>query len=63
MSTLQQVINRILSDKKFRDALQADPSSALQEMGIKPTAEMLTVFAGLSVTEDSDVNAFCFCMC
>jgi len=61
MSTLQQVINRILSDKKFRDALQADPSSALQEMGIKPTTEMLTVFERLSVTDDSDVNVFCVC--
>ena len=61
MSTIQQVINRILSDKKFRSALQADPSSALQEMGIKPTAEMLTLFAGLSGTDDSDVNVLCFC--
>ena len=61
MSNIQQVINRILSDKKFRDALQADPSSALQEMGIKPTAEMLTLFARLSESGDSDVNVFCVC--
>ena len=61
MSTIQQVINRILSDKKFRDALQADPSSALQEMGIKPTAEMLTLFDRLSEMDDSDVNVFCVC--
>jgi hypothetical protein len=61
MSTIQQVINRILSDKKFRDALQADPSSALQEVGIKPTAEMLTLFERLSETDDSDANVFCIC--
>ena len=61
MSNIQQVINRILSDKKFRDALHTDPSSALQEMGIKPTSEMLTLFAQLSETGDSDVNVFCVC--
>ena len=61
MSNIQQVINRILSDKKFRDALHADPSSALQEMGIKSTAEMLTLFERLSESDDNDVNVFCFC--
>lgn len=47
MSDMQTVIQKIMSDANFRQALLKDPEGALKANGITPSPEMLKAFKGL----------------
>ena len=51
MQNLQTIINQIVADQAFREALVNDPATALQEAGIEPTEQLLATFTGLDLEE------------
>jgi hypothetical protein len=51
MASLQEVATKVLSDRKFAQALLSDPERVLRQEGIEPTAEMLDALKGITVEE------------
>ena len=49
MSNLQAIINKIMAEQDFREALVNDPAGTLQEAGVEPTAQMLAAFEALDL--------------
>lgn len=47
MSGFQQIVEKILGDASFREALVTDPGTVLESEGIAPTPEILAAFAGV----------------
>ncbi len=41
MADIQDLVNRVLTDEKFRRELVANPEAALRKAGVEPTPEML----------------------
>ena len=57
MSKVQSMINRIVSEPEFREALVDDPTGALQSVGVDPSAAMLETFEGLDQETMKDLTA------
>ena len=49
MSDFQTLVGRALSDEQFIRALVDDPRTALLDVGIEPTPELLDALAGLDL--------------
>ena len=44
---LQNLVGKILSDKKFAEALAKNPEQALKEAGIDPTIDLVEALKGV----------------
>jgi hypothetical protein len=42
--TFEQMVGKVMSDEKFREALKADPEKALRAEGIKATPQVVQAF-------------------
>ncbi len=45
--TFEQMVGRVMSDEKFREALKADPEKALHAEGIKATPQVVQAFKSM----------------
>jgi hypothetical protein len=47
MAQFEDLYDKLLSDKTFREFLQSDPAAALTSVGIAPTPEILLKVKGI----------------
>ena len=47
MSDFQTLVNKVMTDKAFANALASNPEQALKGAGITPTADMLDALKGV----------------
>lgn len=60
MNNLQTIINRIVTEQAFREALAKDAANTLQDAGFEPTAQLLAAFDGLDLASiREDVQYLC----
>jgi hypothetical protein len=55
--TLQQLVDRVLSDPKFWNALRKDPAKALRDAGEKPTPEQIKALKEVNYKALQDIGA------
>ena len=55
--TLQQLINKVLSDPKFWNELRKDAGKALRQIGEKPTPEQIKALKEVNYKALQDVGA------
>ena len=55
--TLQQLINKILSDPGFWNELKKDPGKALRGIGENPTPQQLKALKELNYTSLEDIGS------
>ena len=60
MANLQTIINKIVTEQDFREALVNDPAGTLQEAGVEPTVQMLAAFEALDLNIlKADIDFYC----
>ena len=47
MSDFQTLVNKVMTDEAFVNALASNPEQALKSAGVTPTAEMLDALKGV----------------
>ena len=57
MSDFQTLVNKVMTDEAFVNALASNPEQALKGAGITPTAEMLDALKGVDAAAIKNLAA------